>query len=99
MRSKGILKLNYNDRSRNLNYITKPNGNILIITSGNSDKIAYMKAYDSVQLAFGKEVVSARPMIIEDAKEVQARFDLMTENDNNHFSDYKDHFVAVEFKL
>ncbi len=99
MKTKGILKLNYSEYSRNLNYIKKPDGKILVITSGKSNKVAYLKVNDSVQLAFGNDIVNASPTIIEDPKEVQERFMLMTENHNNHFNEYKDQFVAVEFKL
>ncbi len=99
MESKGILKLNYEDKSRNLNYVTKPDGKLVIITSGKSNKIAYMKAHGEVELLIDGQVVKATPSIIEDKESIQSNFDFMTANENNHFKAYNDIFVSVEFSL
>ncbi len=99
METKGILHLNYEDKSRTLNYVQKPNGKIVVITSGKSHKVAYMKNNHDVELVFGEEVIKAEPTIIEDPKVVQANFNFMTEHNNNHFKAYHDMFVTVEFSL
>ncbi len=98
MNKKGIMKLNYLDKSRNLNYVTYE-GKLLSITSGKSNKIAYMKAHDEVELQFGKEIVKATPLIVTDSNEIKKLFDFMTAEDNNHFNKFVDIFVAVKFEL
>lgn len=99
METKGILHLNYEDKSRKLNYVQKSDGKIVVITSGKSNKVAYLKEHDNTELAIGDEVFKARPVIIENPKIVQANFDFMTANNNNHFKAYNDIFVTVEFSL
>lgn len=99
MEKKGIVLLNYEDKSRKLNYVTKEDGKVVVITSGKSNKVAYMKANKKVTLVFGTEVVAATPTIITEQEKVKADFEFMSANNNNHFKAYNDMFVAVEFSL
>ncbi len=99
MASKGILKLNYEDKSRNLNYVKKPDGKIVVITSGRSNKVAYMKEHDLVELNIDDQIVQATPIIIENVDQVKENFDYMTTHENNHFKAFNDVFVSVEFSL
>ncbi|MFA6801179.1 MAG: hypothetical protein WCR19_03625 [Acholeplasmataceae bacterium] len=98
MNNKGILVLNYLDKQRKLNYVTYE-GDLLVITSGQSNKVAYMKDHDQVELQFGEEIVKAKPHIISNPKEVQKLFDVMNAEDNNHFKAFNDMFVAIKFSL
>ena len=99
MKQKGILHLNYEDKSRNLNYVINDEGKVVVITSGKSNKIAYMKTHDEVELVIDNEVVKAKPNIIEDKEVVKNNFEFMTQHDNNHFKAYNDIFVSVEFRI
>ncbi len=98
MNTKGILLLNYLDKQRKLNYVTK-DGKLISITSGKSNKVAYMKEHDSVELQFGAEVVKATPEIVTDRDTINELFDYMTAEDNNHFKANNDIFVAVKFNV
>ncbi|QWB95255.1 hypothetical protein KHQ89_04595 [Mycoplasmatota bacterium] len=64
MNKKGILLLNYDDKQRKLNFATDNDNKLVVITSGKSNKVAYMKENDSVELQFGEEVVNAKPELI-----------------------------------
>jgi nitroimidazol reductase NimA-like FMN-containing flavoprotein (pyridoxamine 5'-phosphate oxidase superfamily) len=99
MNKKGILVLNYQDKQRKLNFATDADNKLVVITSGRSNKVAFMKENDSVSLQFGEEVVTAKPEIITNQDEVKALFDFMTSEDNNHFKAYNDIFVAVKFSV
>ncbi len=98
MNQKGIMKLNYLDKSRNLNYCKKDDY-LVSITSGKSNKVAYMKDHDEVELQFGNEFVKATPEIITDPQEIKSLFDYMTSEDNNHFVKFLDIFVALKFRI
>jgi len=99
MNKKGILLLNYDNKQRKLNFATDDDNKLVVITSGRSNKVAYMKENDSVELQFGEEVVSAKPELITDEAEVKQLFEFMTAQDNNHFKAYNDIFIAVKFSL
>lgn len=99
MIKKGILLLNYEDKSRKLNYAVKPDGKIVVITSGKSNKVAYMKAHQEVELEIDNVLVKATPSVIEDDHVIKSNFDFLTHLENNHFDAYNDIFVTVEFSL
>jgi len=98
MSEKGILLLNYLDKQRKMNYVTV-DGKLLMITMGTSNKVAYMKENDKVELQFGEEKVLAKPEIINDAKEVKDLFEVMNAKGNNHFKAFNERFVAVKFEV
>lgn len=98
MNKKGILLLNYLDKKRKMNYVTKDD-QLLVITMGTSNKVAYMKENKTVDLQFGEEVVKAKPEIISNQADVKAYFEFMNEEDNNHFRSYNENFVAVKLEV
>ena len=99
MKDKGICYLYYDEKKRPLNYVIK-DGDLMVITSKNSQKVDYMKTHDDAKIECAEgRLCLAKPKFIDDPDQVHALFDYMTEHDSNHFKSLRDDLIAIKFNF
>lgn len=98
MANLNVMILDYGKNQRKVNYIIK-DGKYYAITSGQSNKVASIKENNEVRLLVDNNPIAAKAQVITDQNEVKALFEAFNEVNNNHFNEFKDIFVAVEFSV
>lgn len=98
MANLNVMILDYGLNKRKVNYIKK-DGKIYAITSGQSNKVKQMLVNNEVKLLVDNNELQAKATIIEDKDTVKAIFEDFNTVGNNHFEQFNDVFVAIEFTI